>query len=156
MTDGPVTLTIAPAGDILALDLWAGGVPDFGVRALQVEPRRWWLFDAAAHDIDLGDSGALAPIGGGLMRATLTGPGWRGLLMVSAVFDAEDPAFGPGQVAATVIHHVPVWIAPVAADTCEVYFAASYTGDLTALWTRSIALAAGRANTGAATKGPTA
>ena len=139
MIEAPVTLAMAPAGDIVALDLWAGAMPDLGIRTLRVEPRRWWLFDAAGHDIDVGDNGALAPIGGGLMRATFTGPGWRALLMVSGVFDAENPKFATGQVAATVIHHVPVWIAPIAADACEVYFATSYNTGLIALWRRSIA-----------------
>lgn len=152
MIEAPVTMAIAPAGDIVALDLWAGTLPDLGIRTLQVEPRRWWLFGAAGRDIDIGDNGALAPIGGGLIRATFTGPGWRALLMISAVFDAENPNFAPGQVAATVIHHVPVWIAPIAADICEVFFAASYATDLVALWTRSIALS----HSAAATTGHTA
>lgn len=147
--DGPVSLAVAPAGDIIALDLWAGTLPDLGVRTLHVEPRRWWLFDAAGRDdiaAEIAGNGAMAPIGGGLMRAVLTGPGWRGLLMISAVFDAENPGFRPGQVAATVIHHVPVWIAPIAADACEVYFAASHGEDLVALWTRRIALSAAGAS----------
>ena len=158
--DAPVTLAIAPAGDIIALDLWAGTLPDPGIRRLRVEPRRWWLFDAAGRSTDItaqiGDNGALAPIGGGLLRATFTGSSWRALLMVSGTFDAENPRFGTGQVAATVIHHVPVWIAPIAADACEVYFAASYATDLVALWTRSIALATGAGNTVTATTGRTA
>lgn len=145
--DAPVVLEIAPSGDVIALDLWAGTMPDFGIRTLHVEPRRWWLFNVAGRASDIaariGDTGALAPIGGGLMRATFTGSGWRALLMVSAVFDAEDSTFGPGQIAATVIHHVPVWIAPVAADVCEVYFAVSYANDLAGLWRRSIALSTG-------------
>ena len=137
-----VALTVAPAGDIVAVDLWTDTVPDFGaVRTVRVEPRRWWLIDGVDTDAvgeSLRDDGALIPIGGGLMRATLTGPGWRALLMVSGVFDAEECGFGPGSVAATVIHHVPVWIAPVAADCAEVYFAASYTKGLVDLWTAAI------------------
>jgi sarcosine oxidase gamma subunit len=142
--EAPVLLHVAPAGDIIALDLWSGTVPDLGVRTLQVEPRRWWLFgggSAANIAARIDDTGALAPIGGGLVRATFTGSAWRALLMVSSFFDAENPAFGPGDVAATVIHHVPVWIAPVATDVCEVYFAASYAHDLVGLWTRSMAFA---------------
>jgi sarcosine oxidase gamma subunit len=134
-----VAITIEPAGDVLAFDLWDGdALPAAlaGVRALKVEPRRWWLFDAGQLP-DLGGDGAAAPIGGGLMRATLAGPGWRALLTVAGWFDVENPAFGAGQVAATMIHHVPVWIAPLAEDKAEVYFPPSYTETLAALWTRA-------------------
>lgn len=75
-----------------------------GIRLLQVEPRRWWLIGAGERADDIAariaDSGAATPVGGGLVRATLSGPGWRTLLMVSGCFDAEDPSFGIGQVAA--------------------------------------------------------
>ena len=141
MTD--VALQVAPAGDVVVADLWTDAVPDFGgVRAVRVEPRRWWLIDAgdiaATIAGQIADSGTTIAIGGGLVRATLTGPGWRPLLMLAAVFDAEDPRFGPGNCAATILHHVPVWIVPVAADCAEVYFAASYARGLTDLWTAAI------------------
>ena len=135
-----VSVTTAPAGDVIVLDLWAAGAPpaETGIRLLQVEPRRWWLIGAGegAADIAAGiaDSGAVTPIGGGLVRATLDGPGWRTLLMVSGCSDAEDPSFGIGQVAATTIHHVPVWIAVTGDTTCEVYMASSYAPALTELW----------------------
>ena len=137
-----VALSVAPAGDVMVLDRFDDAAPDLGgVRALRVEPRRWWLLDAGVRAAAEGE--AVAPIGGGLVRATLTGPGWRSLLMIAGLFDAEDPGFGPGAVAATVVHHVPVWIAPVASDTCEVYFAASYAQGLVDLWTAAIARAVG-------------
>lgn len=129
-----VVLTHAPAGEVTALELWAGEPP---TGALRVEPRRWWLLGPTGYDP--GDDGAVAQIGGGLVRATLRGPGWRSLLMVAGVFDAEDPGFGPGAVAATVIHHVPVWIVPTAAAACDVYFPASYASGLIGLWTAAIA-----------------
>ena len=132
MTD--VVVSMVPAGDVLALDLW-GGEPQLGdIRALQVEPRRWWLIDAGERTPDPGGDGALAPIGGGLVRATLTGSGWRESLMLAGWFDAENPGFGAGHVAATIIHHVPVWIAPLADDACEVYLPASYAPALARLW----------------------
>lgn len=142
MIDAPVTFTIAPAGDVIALDVWGEVTPAIGLatRVLQVEPRRWWLIDAG-EQVDaiaqqIGETGALTPIGGGLMRATLAGPGWRALLTISGCFDVEDPRFVPGMVAATIIHHVPVWIAPIAETQCEVYLAASYTTALVDLWSR--------------------
>ena len=143
MIDPPVAFTMAPAGDVIALDLWDATPPEMatGVRMLQVEPKRWWLIDASAQSDALsdriGDHGALTPIGGGLMRATLTGPGWRALLTISGCFDVEDPVFAPGKVAATILHHVPVWIAPTGTATCEVYLANSYAPTLVDLWSRS-------------------
>ncbi len=132
-----VTLSVAPAGEVAVLDLWPGADRRdlAGIDAVQVEPDRWWLFGAV--DPGLGAE----PIGGGLVRATLTGPGWRALLMIAGVFDAEDPAFGPGDCAATVIHHVPVWIVPrggTAGDCAHVFFAASYAEGLVRLWTAAI------------------
>ena len=142
MTDAALTVSFAPAGDVAAHDKWDGAAPALPGK-LRVEPRRWWLFGAAAHDTDneeeLGERGALAPIGGGLVRATLDGPGWRALLMIGGCFDAEDPAFAAGCVAATVIHHVPVWIAPAGPATCHVYCAASYASTLRELWDRAVA-----------------
>lgn len=145
MTDAPVTLTMAPAGDVIVLDLWAGTLPPLepAIPALPVEPQRWWLVDAAPHAdalaATIADGGALTPIGGGLVRATLSGPGWRDLLTLSGCFDSGHPDFTTGKVAATVIHHVPVWIAVTGEAACEVYMAASYAPTLRDLWTTAIA-----------------
>ena len=147
MIDAPVTLSAAPAGDVIVLDLWDGASPPAApdTRMLHVEPRRWWLIDAGAHAPDMavriGDAGALTPIGGGLIRVTLAGPGWRALLTVSGCFDSENPGFGIGQVAATAIHHVPVWIAVTGDNECEAYMASSYAPTLIALWTQAIGVA---------------
>ncbi|WP_404366729.1 sarcosine oxidase subunit gamma [Sphingomonas sp. MMS24-J45] len=141
MIDPPVALALAPARDVIVLDLWEGAPPAVpGVRLLPVEPHRWWLIDGAASvdtlAVQIGDRGALTPIGGGLTRATLTGPGWRELLTISGFFDVENPDFGPGMIAATTIHHVPVWIAPFAEDACEVFLPNSYAPTLADLWSR--------------------
>ena len=137
--DPDVMISIAPAGDVVVLDIWGQGAPTLhGVRAMQVEPRRWWLVDPGskieAITNTLGDTGAITPIGGGLMRATLTGPGWRSQLMISGVFDAENPDFKPGDCAATIIGHVSVWIDVIGEETAHVYFAASQRGDMEQLW----------------------
>ncbi len=141
-----VALAVAPAGDVIVLDMWEGEPNLDGLRALKVEPRRWWLIGAGAQAeriaASLGDSGALAPIGGGLVRATLTGPDWRELLTISGIFDVEDPGFGPGDVAGTVIHHVAVRIVPTGDTACEVYFASSYAPSLIELWQRAIEVTA--------------
>lgn len=149
MIDAPVTATMELAGDVIVLDLWDGAPPplDATITALQVEPRRWWLIGAARHSAavaaDIEDRGALTPIGSGLVRATLAGPGWRTLLTVSGCFDIEDPSFAPGRVAATVIHHVPVWIAVTGVDRCDVFLAASYAATLADLWSSTIGASAG-------------
>ena len=141
MIDALVTFAIAPAGDVIALDLWDGIPPETTARMLQVEPHRWWLIDATAERNAIaeriGERGTLTPIGGGMMRAILTGSGWRELLTISGCFDVEDPRFAPGHVAGTVIHHVPVWIAPISDTVCEVYLPASYATTLVDMWSRS-------------------
>jgi heterotetrameric sarcosine oxidase gamma subunit len=143
----PVTLAVAPAGDVMALDLWAAASPpvDMGLRLLRVEPRRWWLVGGGSRSAELADriadAGTLTPIGGGLVRATLTGPGWRALLTVSGCFDTENPGFGIGDVTATIIHHVPVWLAVTGDTECEVFMASSYAPTLIDLWTRTIGTA---------------
>lgn len=140
-----VTVTMAPAGDVIAFDLWSEDDAQAlcgDIASLRVEPRRWWLLGAGARidalSATIGERGALAPIGGGLVRATLAGPGWRELLMVAGLFDAEHPGFGPGAVASTVLHHVPVRIAVIGEDACDVYCAASYAPSLIELWRHAI------------------
>jgi len=139
VTDTGVTISIAPAVDVVVLDLWDDQTPDLtGITALTVEPGRYWLIDTAAQmsalAAQVADHGALTPIHGGLMRATFNGAGWRELLMHGGWFDAEDTAFGPGACAATLLHHVSVWIAPQTDESAHVYFAPSYTADLRKRW----------------------
>ena len=144
-----VIITATPAGPVHALELWdaaalaplaallgfalpppgqtAGGPP---LRAIRTEPAVWLLdgarLDPAAIAVAVGDYGALTPVGGGLLRIRLTGPGWRAALMANGLFDAEDPAFVPGCTAATLIAHVGVRLIVTAADACDVLVAASY------------------------------
>jgi sarcosine oxidase gamma subunit len=141
--DEAVLITVQPAGDVVLLDLWSGDVEAHcgDIPRLQVEPRRWWLLGAGDRVNALGariaDHGALAPIGGGLVRATLTGAGWRSLLMVAGLFDAEDHAFTTGSLASTMIHHIAVRIVVTGGRSCDVYFAASYAPALIEHWSRA-------------------
>jgi heterotetrameric sarcosine oxidase gamma subunit len=141
--DEAVLITVQPAGDVVLLDLWSGDVEALcgDIVRLQVEPRRWWLLGAGdrvnALAALIADHGALAPIGGGLVRATLTGAGWRSLLMVAGLFDAEDPAFTTGSLASTMIHHIAVRIVVTGERSCDVYFAASYAPALIEHWSRA-------------------
>ena len=139
MTEPDVTITLMSAGAIIVLDRWDDLRPDLsGATALQVEPRRWWLIDPAenlaAIELMLGDKGALTAIGGGLIRAVLKGPGWRAQLMISGLFDAEDPSFKPGDCAATLIHHTQVWIHAISEREAHVYLSASLQEDIKHLW----------------------
>lgn len=132
------TFAFAPARDIAVLDLWDGEPPPTDARMIQVEPRRWWLVDAGGESGRIAGlvagRGAVTPVGGGMMRATIAGPGWRTLLTLAGLFDAEDPAFAAGAVSSTVIHHVPVRIVATGDETCEVYCTASYAQTLRGLW----------------------
>ena len=134
MTD----VALASTGNLVVVDLWSGDESLLGdLPRIRVEPRRWWLFDPDPATLAgrLADHGTSAPIGGGLVRATIAGPGWRALLMLAGLFDAEHPDFITGSVASTIIHHVPVRIAVTSEASCDVYFAASFAPTLIALWT---------------------
>lgn len=145
------------AGDVHALELWdiggAGAVADVlgfalppagrsagsdALRAIRVEPMVWLVegdgFDPAALAAAVEAYGALTAIGGGFVRASLRGEGWRQVLMRDGVFDAESAAFGPGCVAATVIAHVAVRLHVVAEDRCDALVPASYAGPLVESW----------------------
>lgn len=135
------TVAFAPARDVAVLDLWDGDPPPVVGRMVRVEPRRWWLLDAGddrdAVAAAVAGRGALTPIGGGLIRATITGPAWRDLLSVSGLFDTGEGGFPIGAHAGTVIHHVPVHIVAVDRAICEAYVATSYAPTLEELWRKA-------------------
>lgn len=155
----PVAIEAGPAGALWALALWGGGAAaearvaealgcplpapgraagDADRFALRLEPAVWWVggagLDAAAIETTLAGDGALTAIGGGFRRVRLAGPGWRGLLMIGGVFDAEAPAFAPGCVASSLIEHVQVRLHVVAEAVCEAYVPASHAEDLLHFW----------------------
>lgn len=140
MTDAAVAITIAPAGDVVAIECWDGDPGDVRQgKLVKVEPRRWWLIDGRSEAGELAERlrerGVTAAIGGGLTRARLSGPGWRSLLMVGGLFDFEHPDLAPGSVASTVLHHVPVRVIVDSAEACSVYFPASYSEAVAHHWT---------------------
>jgi len=83
----------------------------------------------------LADDGAVSDISGAFTRITVSGRAWRDLLMIGGVFDAEAPSFGPGSVAGTVIHHLPVHLDVIGETQLEAYIAPSYVADLLERWT---------------------
>lgn len=147
-----VTITPLPPAPLYALEVWsnpqavaarfakAKGItlPPIGRAAgnfIRFEPTVWLVEgETAGLEALLGDDGALTAIGGGIVRVRLSGPGWRRLLMEGGVFDAEDPGFGPGSSAATVIDQVNVRLHVSDASECIAYVPASYAFDLIEYW----------------------
>ncbi len=154
MTD--VTITQLPAAPIHAVEIWSNpadvarrfeAVKGFALPAMgrgagtdqfsliRFEPTVWLVDGDVAQLGDiLGDDGAVTAIGGGLVRFRLTGTDWRALLMEGGVFNAEDPAFGPGCSAATVIDHVNVRLYVRSFYVCDAYVPLSFSAALLHFW----------------------
>jgi len=112
----------------------------YGWRAIRVEPTVWWLSGPLA-DLDrqlarleaaLGEDGAAVDLSGGFVRLAVSGAAWRELLMIGGVFDAENPAFGTGATAGTLLHHAGVRYDVIAEDCVHIYLAPSYAEALLA------------------------
>jgi heterotetrameric sarcosine oxidase gamma subunit len=156
--DPGLTVTACPPEALLRLDLWAGPAHDvlsgFGHsrdtphgRLLGIEPAAWLLRAPVAGETEGGawleslasDNGAVIILTGGLARFHLEGPRWRELLTINAVFDVEDPAFGPGRIAATILNHAAIWIDVITDTAADVYCLPSYAQHLAAGWRHAIA-----------------
>jgi heterotetrameric sarcosine oxidase gamma subunit len=110
---------------------WEGAV-------LRLSPTTWLVEgDTAAMAKALGEGGMLTEVGGGYARVRIAGPGWRALLMESALFDAESLAFVAGCTATTLIEHVTVTLKVGSADACLALVPASHARDLIELWQRA-------------------
>jgi len=92
--------------------------------------------DADALSAGLGEVAAVSDVSGAWRRIDLVGAGWRGRLMIDGLFDAENPAFATGCVAATMLHHAPVMLCPTGDDAVSVYVAPSFAEDLRAALAR--------------------
>jgi len=83
-----------------------------GARILWREPGVWLLTGPGLSESGLqtivAECGAVAEVTSGFARIVLQGEAWRSLLTVGAFLDVENPDFGPGRTAATLIHHTPV------------------------------------------------
>lgn len=159
-----VTITPLPAAPLWACEIWSNpaavakrfakakgfDLPAVGraggnaaLCMIRFEPTVWLVEgDAAGLPDILADDGALTTIGGGVVRIRLSGPDWRALLMEGGVFDAENPTFGPGCSAATVIEHVNVRLHVLADDACVAYVPLSYSRDLLRFWETATAVSA--------------
>ena len=102
---------------------------------MRFEPMVWLVDgDSAPLEALLAEDGALTPIGGGVVHFRLSGPAWRALLMEGGVFNAEDPAFGPGSTAATLIDHVNVRLHVQSDDVCDAYVPTSFSAAIEHFW----------------------
>ncbi len=157
MTD--LRITTLPAAPLHTVEIWSNpattanrfeartgfALPPMGhsaggnaLRLIRYEPAVWLAEgDVSALPDILADNGAITAIGGGIIRAQLSGAGWRALLMESGVFDAEDPTFGPGCSAATTIDHVPVRLFVDSENSCIAYVPRSFSESLLHFWRRA-------------------
>jgi heterotetrameric sarcosine oxidase gamma subunit len=137
---GDLGRAMTRVADVLGAPLPAPGhAADVGAgwRAIRIGPARWRLagpleeIDARLERFDqaLAPDGAAIDLSGGFARLRIVGDGWRSLLMIGGVFDAEDLAFGPGCTAATVLRHVAVRYDVVGEDTVDVWLAPSTLED---------------------------
>lgn len=162
MTEAPVTVSRREPQALLRLEIW-GDIPAVGARTALPDPLRaidvadghliWiepgaWMLRAPLTSLSAsfarlealaGEDGAVIDITGGLARFTLAGAAWRELLTIGGVFDVEDPAFAPGCTAATVLHHIAIWIDVIRDDAADVYCLPSYAEELAQAWARGLA-----------------
>jgi len=158
-----VTISTLPPAPLHTLEIWSNaqavakrfeaavgfGLPPMGqsagnaaARLIRFEPTVWLVEgDVTGLESLLGDDGALTAIGGGIVRIAVSGTGWRRLLMEGGVFDAENPAFGPGCSAATIIDHVNVRLHVTGESQCTAYVPSSYAHDLIEFWNAATSLA---------------
>jgi heterotetrameric sarcosine oxidase gamma subunit len=158
MLNPGVTVTACAPDALLRLDLWTGpadgALPSMSQgldapqgRLLGIEPSAWLLRAPLSQESEAGawltslagDHGAVIVLTGGLAHFRLEGPRWRELLTINAVFDVEDPAFGPGRLAATILNHAAIWIDVVTDMAAHVYCLPSYAEHLTIGWRRATA-----------------
>ncbi len=151
-----VTLTLITGRALLRLIDWstgaapAAGRPSVGevrmvgeVRIAGIEPGQWLLSCpqssvASAVQLVAGADTAIVDVSGSMTGVRIEGAGWRSLLMIGGVFDAEDRAFATGRVARTVVHHAPLLIDVVGSDAAEAWIPASYAGEVLATWHKAV------------------
>ncbi len=113
------------------------------LRLIWWEPNTWLirapkpLRDETAARLTeaLAGEGAVTEVSGAFVRVRVEGALWRSLLMIGGVFDAEAESFGPGSVAGTVIHHLPVRLDVIGDSAVDAYVPPSYAADLLHHWT---------------------
>jgi heterotetrameric sarcosine oxidase gamma subunit len=120
----------------------SGGV----LRLLWLESGHWLVTCPAASadavedrvEAALADTGTIVEVSAALAGRQLHGTGWRDLLMIGGVFDAEDPGFAPGCVARTVMHHASLLIDVVTDTHANAYVPASHAAEFFGFWEAAI------------------
>jgi len=142
-------------GDLAAVERRLGAALPKAGRSTTLNASRvmWWepkVWLVRRSDTDfaeiLAEDGAAIDVTGAFSRLRITGAEWRGLLMIGGVFDAESPTFAPDCIAGTVIHHLPVRLDVIDAQTVDAYTPPSYAAELVHHWdvaARRMAVAAG-------------
>jgi len=142
-------------GDLAAVESRLGAaLPKAGrsttlnaARVMWWEPKVWLVRGSSTDWAEvLAEDGAAIDVTGAFSRLRITGPAWRELLMIGGVFDAESPTFGRDCIAGTVIHHLPVRLDVIDAQTVDAYTPPSYAAELLHHWhaaARRIAVAVG-------------
>ncbi len=106
-----------------------------GSRVMWWEPKVWLVRGTSTDFAEvLAEESAAIDVTGAFSRLRITGPDWRELLMIGGVFDAESPTFGPDCIAGTVIHHLPVRLDVIDAQTVDAYTPPSYAAELAHHW----------------------
>ncbi len=106
-----------------------------GARLMWWEPKVWLVRGFAADLADaIAEDGAAIDVTGAFSRLRITGAAWRELLTIGGVFDAESPTFGRDCIAGTVIHHLPVRLDVIDAQTVDAYTPPSYAAELAHHW----------------------
>jgi heterotetrameric sarcosine oxidase gamma subunit len=136
-------LQIEVWGDVAAVERRLGaGLPKTGqsitlngARVMWWEPKVWLVRGAATVFAEvLAEDGAAIDVTGAFSHLRIAGESWRELLMIGGVFDAESPNFGPDCIAGTVIHHLPVRLDVIDAQTVDAYTPPSYAAELAHHW----------------------
>ena len=116
---------------------------DLGAARLIWVEQNTWLVRTSPADGDetlatltkaLGKDGSTTDMSGALRRLRISGPGWRTLLTIGGVFDAESPTFAPGCMAGTIVAHSPVRYDVISEDCVDAYTPPSYAPDLFGFW----------------------
>ncbi len=116
-------------------------VDSAGCRIRWVEPGHWLAtgqpaaLAAIAVDVDL----ARFDVSGSLTGMAVIGEGWRELLMIGGVFDAEARTFGPGCIARTIMHHTPLLIDCIGDDRVEAWVPPSHAAEFFDFWHNTVA-----------------
>jgi len=130
-------------GDLAAVERRLGApLPKAGrstplnaARVMWWEPKVWLVRGSDTDFAEvLAEDGATIDVAGAFSRLRITGWAWRELLMIGGVFDAESPAFAPDCIAGTVIHHLPVRLDVIDAQTVDAYTPPSYAAELAHHW----------------------